>query len=242
MNLRSVSAEDGPELRELVTRSMKASYSLGPATIEAAVEEWFGDEALTDKLDDDEYRLVAAEDDSSLVCFAECVVHEKGEAGDIHWIHVSPEYRGEGIGEELFEHVESTLGELGAEYVRGLVLANNADGTAFYHGHGFEQVGEREIEIDGSTYTEHIYHDQELDRFAVVEDDGRELYVDHSDVDRGSLSVFYRVYTDRDTEELYGYQCGNCESLANAMDAMGRIECSECGNTRKPTRWDAAYL
>jgi len=242
MQLRSVTPEDGPALRELVLRSMETSYSLGPATIEAAVEEWFGDEALTNKLEDDEYGLVAVETDDTLVGLAEYVFHADREAGDIHWIHVHPNHRGKGFGEQLFDHVEATLGEHSAAYVRGLVLANNADGTAFYQELGFEKVGERELEIDGSTYTEHIYHDQELDRFTLVEDEGREVYVDHSDVDRGSLAVFYRVYGDQDASELYGYQCGNCESLANAMDAMGRIECSECGNTRKPTRWDAAYL
>lgn len=242
MQLRPVTPDDGPALRKLVSRSMEVSYSLGPATIEAAVEEWFGEQTLTEKLEDDDYRLFAAEEDDLLVGLAECVFHEEGDAGDIHWIHVHPEYRGGGIGEQLFEHVKSTLEELGAEYVRGLVLANNAEGTAFYRDIGFEKVGERELEIDGTTYTEHIYHDTELERFSTVEDEGREVYVDHSDVDRGSLSVFYRVYSDQDGTELYGYQCGHCEELANAMDAMGRIECSGCGNTRKPTRWDAAYL
>lgn len=242
MQLRPVSLDDGPALRKLVSRSMEVSYSLGPATIEAAVEEWFGDEALEAKLEDDDYHLLAAEKDDLLVGVAESVFHEDSEAGDIHWIHVHPEYRGEGIGQELFDHVTTTLDDRGASYVRGLVLSNNADGTTFYHDLGFEKVGERELEIDGSTYTEYIYHDTELERFSVVEDDGREVYVDHSDVDRGSLSVFYRVYGDQDRTTLYGYQCGHCESLANAMDAMGRIECPGCGNTRKPTRWDAAYL
>jgi len=26
------------------------------------------------------------------------------------------------------------------------------------------------------------------------------------------------------------------------MDAMGRMECGTCGNQRRPTRWDSAYL
>ncbi|MFB6211740.1 MAG: DUF5816 domain-containing protein, partial [Halobacteriales archaeon] len=36
-------------------------------------------------------------------------------------------------------------------------------------------------------------------------------------------------------------RCGNCETLNNAMDTMGRIVCNECGNTRKPEEWDAAH-
>jgi len=47
---------------------------------------------------------------------------------------------------------------------------------------------------------------------------------------------------DEGRSDRYGYYCGNCDRLANAMDSMGRVECNECGNARKPTRWDAAYL
>ncbi|WP_245626069.1 DUF5816 domain-containing protein, partial [Haloparvum sedimenti] len=38
-----------------------------------------------------------------------------------------------------------------------------------------------------------------------------------------------------------GFYCGNCGSLDTAMDTMGRIECNECGNIRKPEEWDAAH-
>jgi hypothetical protein len=27
-----------------------------------------------------------------------------------------------------------------------------------------------------------------------------------------------------------------------AVDTMGRIECNDCGNVSKATRWDAAYM
>jgi hypothetical protein len=26
------------------------------------------------------------------------------------------------------------------------------------------------------------------------------------------------------------------------MDSMERLECNDCGNQKKPVRWDAAYL
>lgn len=242
MDLHSLTVDDGPAVRDLVSRSMQASYSLGPSTIDAAVEEWFGDDALATKLEDGDVHLVGLSADETLVGIAEGVYHEEQEAGDVDWIHVDPDYRGEGYGKRLFEELTATMEERGAAYVRGMVLANNADGNAFYREHDFEKVGERDLEIDGSTYTEHIYHAADLDRFVVVEDEGREVYVDRTDVDRGSMASFYRVYSDPDGDQLYGYQCGHCSALANAMDAMGRIECTECGNTRKPTRWDAAYL
>ncbi|QLG26532.1 GNAT family acetyltransferase [Halorarum halophilum] len=75
----------------------------------------------------------------------------------------------------------------------------------------------------------------------VVETPAGELYVDRADGERGAEAPFYHVYADPDGETRWGYFCGNCETVNNAMDAMGRIECNECGNIRKPEEWDAAH-
>lgn len=241
MEIRSATEADADEIRSVVQRSMKASYSLGPSTIEAAVTEWFGPEAYERKLNDDDYVLHVAELDDVVAGMAESVV-TSDSAGDINWTHVDPDYRGRGIGQALFEAARETLLEQGADHVRGVVLTNNADGTSFYQRQGFEQVGEREIDIDGKTHTEYIYHEEPVKRSTVVEDDGRDIYVDESDAAPGSIGPFYRAYSDPELEDRYGFQCAHCGELANAMDAMGRIECDSCGNTRKPTRWDAAYL
>jgi hypothetical protein len=58
----------------------------------------------------------------------------------------------------------------------------------------------------------------------------------------GSVAPFYVVYTDSDRTERYGYICGACGSLGVGMDPMGRLECDDCANSRKPSQWDAAYL
>ena len=71
--------------------------------------------------------------------------------------------------------------------------------------------------------------------------DGTTLYVDREDGDIGTKGPFYVVYRDDDGERRWGYFCGNCETFNNAMDSMGRIQCNECGNFRKPTEWDAAH-
>jgi len=67
------------------------------------------------------------------------------------------------------------------------------------------------------------------------------VYVDRSQAERGSEGPFFLVYVDPDGERRYGYLCGNCGSLSNAMDPMGRIACNDCPNVRKPTEWDAAH-
>ncbi|WP_227374136.1 DUF5816 domain-containing protein [Haladaptatus halobius] len=71
--------------------------------------------------------------------------------------------------------------------------------------------------------------------------DGETVYISASEGTRGSKGVFFVVYRSPEGERRYGYFCANCETLDNAMDSMGRIECNRCGNLRKATEWDAAH-
>lgn len=71
--------------------------------------------------------------------------------------------------------------------------------------------------------------------------DGATLYVSTADGARGSKGPFYVAYADPEGDRRYGWYCGNCESADAAMDPMGRVECNDCGNRRKPTEWDAAH-
>ena len=104
-------------------------------------------------------------------------------------------------------------------------------------------TGEGRVEIDDTPYVENIYTEQTADDLEPLSGPkGERLFVDHADSDRGSKGPFYVVWMDRDREEAYGYFCGNCESLVTSMDSMGGMECASCGNHRKPTRWDAAYM
>jgi len=67
--------------------------------------------------------------------------------------------------------------------------------------------------------------------------------VSYGEAARGTRAPFYTTYKSEDRHDRYAWFCGNCDSIDNAMDAMGRIECNNCGNRRKATRWDASsYL
>lgn len=250
MQVRQATAEEGDAIRDVVERSMHSSYSLGPGTIEAAIEDWFGEDALASKLEDDDRTMIVAarEDDGAeagddeIAGVVDAGYVPETDTGDVLWLHVDPDYRAEGLGRALFLEAQDWLDEAGAEHVRGLVLADNAGGNTFYQELGFEHVGEREVEIDDEPHTERVYHDESRDQVQVLEDEGREVYVDRSDASSGSMDPFFTVFADADRTERYGFQCGHCGTLATAMDSMGRVECTECGNTRKPSRWDAAYL
>ena len=71
--------------------------------------------------------------------------------------------------------------------------------------------------------------------------DGQALFVNRLESEIGSKGPFYVVYSDEAGTTRWGYFCSNCESVDNAMDAMGRVQCNECANVRKPDQWDAAH-
>ncbi|WP_330632236.1 DUF5816 domain-containing protein [Halocatena halophila] len=70
--------------------------------------------------------------------------------------------------------------------------------------------------------------------------DGTTLFIDRSMGERGSKAPFYVVFGP-DPDDRWGFYCGNCDSFATAVDAMGRIKCTDCGNVHKAEQWDAAH-
>lgn len=243
MDVREATSEDRSAIKEIARRSLEASYSLSPGTIDAAVKQWYDPDEFEDKLGRSDLVLLIGEIDGEIVAFTETALLEGEDYADVLWLHVHPDYRGEGLGSELFDVIHEYLEDHDARRLRGRVLTINEAGNTFYQNMGFEKVGEDEVEIDGSPHTEALYVESDPTGLEpITADDGQTLYVDHDDADRGTLAAFHPVYLDDERDEVYSYHCGKCDTLATAMDSMGRIECSNCGNSRKPTRWDAAYM
>jgi hypothetical protein len=76
--------------------------------------------------------------------------------------------------------------------------------------------------------------------FTVATDDG-DFHVAEDEGERGQDGPFLVVYRTAERERRYGWYCTACESVDNAMDSMGRIECNVCGNFKKPDEWDSAH-
>ena len=242
MDIRTAKPADRPAIRDVARRSLQASYSLGPQAITSAIEEWYDEDRLAEIMHDEDHTLLVADEDGQVVAFSESVV-SGDDTGTLLWLHVDPAHRGEGIASDLFEETRAHLSDLGASHLDGRVLADNVEGNTFYTDRGFEQVGTDEVEIDGRTYVENIYAETEQwGREPIETADGRTVYIDHDNAERGSIAPFQVVFAEEEVDDRYGYFCSNCNTLANAMDSMGRIECDSCGNVRKPLRWDAAYL
>ncbi|UIP00247.1 GNAT family N-acetyltransferase [Halobaculum sp. CBA1158] len=251
MDLRNATTEDVEGIRETARASLSASYghALSADLIDGAVEAWYDAGEVTETLTDDDAVFVVAVDDGDVVGFVQSYLVERREpVGELDWLHVHPDHRGKGIGDDLLRRAETELLERGAERIEGRVLAANEAGAEFYEGEGFSEVGERTVDIGGESFLERVYArfpegtGEQVLTEARVTDDGDQLYVAYDEADRASMAPFYATYADREREERVGYVCGNCESHDVTVDTMDRVECSDCGNKRKASRWDAAYL
>ncbi len=249
MQLREATPDDVDDVKQIARNSLNSTYTdfLEESTIDDALEEWYG-ESFVDELEDADTIVLLVEREGEPIAFSQSdLVGDRHKTGRILWLHVDPDHRGGGTGVRLLVRTREKLLDEGAEGVQGLVLEDNEGGNAFYRDHGFEQAGQREVEIGDEVFTENVYAEGDVDEegWAAIDeletDDGL-VYVSFGEAARGVQAPFYRTYKTAERSELYGWFCGNCDSLDNAMDSMGRIECNGCGNRRKATRWDASYL
>ncbi|WP_423745910.1 GNAT family N-acetyltransferase (plasmid) [Haladaptatus sp. SPP-AMP-3] len=244
MQVREARTEDIAGIQDVAAESLAASYAhfLDEEIIEHAIEEWYSEENLEEEFQSRGTLYLVALDGGDVAGFTQSEVLPDVPEGNILWLHVHPDYRGEGVGTTLLGQTKEKLEDKEVETLSGLVLAGNEEGNQFYRDHGFTKVGERTAEIGDETYTENIYSESDEPILEAREFDGETRYINRSETSRGSKAPFFAVFNDEAGEDRYGYFCSNCETLDNAMDSMERIECNECGNKRKAARWDSAYL
>ena len=241
MDVREAQPRDRPAIRDVARRSLEVSYTLSPGAINNAVEEWYDENRLTEMLANEDKLLLVGDIDGQVVAVSDSERTDENTA-ELLWLHVDPDYRGEGTGQQLYNHTRERLEDMGVTSIQARVLADNSGGNTFYQNRGLSKVGEETVEIDGTTYTENVYTDIQEEGLEALEVGEQTVYIDHDNTEKGSIAPFRVVYEEENGKDIYGYWCSKCGELANAMDAMGRIQCDNCGNARKPTRWDSAYL
>jgi ribosomal protein S18 acetylase RimI-like enzyme/ribosomal protein S27AE len=238
---------DPEAVGDVAGRSMRASYSLSPDQIESVVHAEFGDERLDERADGDDEILLVAERDDELVGFATGAVTDTGD-GEIEWLFVAPEARGQEVGTTLFEETRDELRSRGAETVRAAVLSENEEGEQFFEQFGFEQAGSRDAEIGDQDFATHVYgpHGDEVDEElhrpdTVTTEDGDTVYTGDEELS-GKQAPFLVLYEDEARTEQYGFFCTNCGTTANAADGLDRVDCDTCGNESRAEEWDDSYL
>lgn len=262
MKVREATDSDVAGIRRVAEASLEATYAdqLGEDIVAKAAEEWYDPDRVRQRLADEDVRYIVVADGDDVVAFSESEFDARQGADDarpetpadeegvaaIQWLHVHPDHRDRGLGGRLLKRTETTLLESGANRVEGRVLAANDEGNEFYQANGYARTGQRTLDIGGASYTEHLYVKLPSGETAALTEefeveDGT-VFVAYDERERGSDAPFYATYRTEDREDRYGFYCANCGSLDTSMDSMGRVECNECGNHRKATRWDAAYL
>ncbi|GAA0246323.1 GNAT family N-acetyltransferase [Halobacterium noricense] len=231
-------------MQTVAERSLSATYShfVDEEVIEHAVSEWYSDENLESEFQSRGMLFLVALEGGDVVGFSQSDMLPDVPEGNILWLHVDPDYRGEGVGTTLLGRTQEELREKGVETLMGLVLADNEEGNQFYEDNGFTKVSERTAEIGDQTYTENVYAETETAVLEPRQYENETLYINRAESSRGSKAPFFAVFTGEDAKTRYGYFCSNCESFDNSMDSMERIQCNDCENKRKAARWDSAYL
>ena len=250
VTVREATTADADEIRTIARRSMAASYEsfLTESRIHDAVDQWYDAEAFDELLSDPNATVLVAEMADELVGFSQShlVDTPAGTTGEIHWLHVDPDARRSGVGTVLFDRTRVALKASGADRVRALVLSDYEAGNAFYETQGLTSVDSRPVQVGGKSVQERVYAESvpaeerpEPQIESRTTADGETLYVNYEESEIGSEAPFFAAYTTSDLETRWGWFCSNCETFDNAMDAMGRIVCNQCGNHHKATRWDA---
>jgi ribosomal protein S18 acetylase RimI-like enzyme len=244
IEIREADTGDVTGIQNVALESLHASYAevLDEEVIETAVEDWYADEAMEAELEEEGMFYLVAVAGDTVVGFSQSLVLPEDGTGTILWLHVDPDNRDQNVGSTLLKHTQAMLSDRGVDRIAAEVIEGNERGNQFYEEHGFEKASERETEIGDETHIENVYVQEGAAKFETRESDGQDLYVNWAESDRGSKAPFYAAYSDEEGENLYGYFCSNCESFDTAMDSMERLECNDCGNQKKPVRWDASYL
>ena len=247
MDLRALESTDADAIRRIARRSLQTDYAdiLTETAIDEAVDSWYDDESIEEYCASNEMTFVIGELADEIVGFCQSHVLVDRAKGRILWLHMDPNHRGDGYGTELLDAMIDHLHDRGVDVVTAVVLAAHEAGVSYYESRGFDRMGRRSVEISGEPFEEVILResaapDAPLEPVELPDRDP--FYIDYQETDRGSEGSFVAVYRDSNREHRYGWFCCACESVDTAMDTMGRITCTDCGNTRRPTRWDAAYL
>jgi GNAT superfamily N-acetyltransferase/ribosomal protein S27AE len=273
MEIREAELADRPQLRAITEQSFRFSYSLSPERIEAILENLFADDTLASRIDDPDVLLLVAEgsvaegggpEDSSARTESDERSADDG-AGDenkqvvgfvdvdlaaarLHWLHVDPDARGDGVGTALFEGARDAVEARGDSLV-ARVLEQASEGGEFCTQFGFSRTGSARLEFDDERFTEDVYGtdadetvEPDVDVPLRIRVDNDELVVDRREEIPGTDAPFFSLYRAESSEDRYGFFCVNCGGIDVSADGLDRLECSDCGNEHLAENWDDAYL
>ncbi|THE66289.1 N-acetyltransferase [Salinadaptatus halalkaliphilus] len=156
MGLRPATPDDREAIRTVARAAWHDTYDdIEGETIDATIDDWYGDESFESVLEQPGTAVLVAERDDEVVGFAHGVVHD--DEGDILRMYVHPDHQDEGIGTALHERLREDLEDFNMNRMRAIDLESNEASREFYEGQGFERTDEATVELGDEEYTEAVY-------------------------------------------------------------------------------------
>lgn len=167
MTIREATADDIEGLSRVAKASWDADYPdiLTSESLREGFEEWYSESQVRESLNWANTLILVAEKAGTIAGFAHAVWErdESGEtattdtSGDILRVYVHPEYRREGLGQQLFEKTRDELTRRGVSRLRAMTLEANDVGNEFYRQLDFELVDTEQVSIGDESYRENTY-------------------------------------------------------------------------------------
>jgi len=248
MEIRPAESEDRQRVATLARDSFRTSYALSPQQIDTIIENEFDAESLADRIEDPDTMVLVAEhaagDTEEVQGFVDVSV---GSERTIHWLHIDPEARGEGIATALLDRLRKEDGKP----LVARVLEDAVEGGEFLEDFGLENDGNAQVSFGNEEFAVAVFTEGEgtenanepsvpVPQFVTV--DGADRPIDRDETIPGRDAPFFPTYASEDHTDPYGYFCSNCGSTDVAADGLDRIECAECGNLHRADEWDDSYL
>ncbi|WP_436346168.1 N-acetyltransferase family protein [Natronorubrum sp. FCH18a] len=156
MEIRPATPDDREAIRSVARATWHDTYDeLEAETIDATIDDWYGDDELERALSEPGTAFLVAEKDDEIVGFTHGVVTE--DEGDVLRMAVHPAHQHEGIGTALHDRLREDLRDFNMARMRAIDLASNEGGQQFYEEQGFEQTGEGSVEMGGEERKEVVY-------------------------------------------------------------------------------------
>ncbi|KQV82723.1 GNAT family N-acetyltransferase [Rhizobium sp. Root1220] len=150
--VRTASERDLDKVRTMLVEAFRAAYAelYGDAKVNDLIAHLFSPAALQARLAKENAEFLIADNGKAIggVGYA-AMSDEMTKTVVLHLLYVLPKLHRQGIGRDIFSELETCFPD--AEVMRLEVEPRNTAAIAFYHAHGFADVGRNENDAPGQS-------------------------------------------------------------------------------------------
>lgn len=158
-DIRSAKPSDVPEIQSVATDAWHEAHApiIGADTVEEFLAEYYDTESFYKRVRDETAILdVATDTEGDVVGYVLASPMDDDQTTfDLTQIYVDPRRWGDGIGQQLLDHLEQKIRNRGGELISLGVMVENDRAVRFYEAAGYEQANE--VYDDRIETTSYIY-------------------------------------------------------------------------------------